>query len=249
MSAAYKLTRDPIFYTTVALFAVLTTGLPAIIGQPNFMPLVQALGITIFTGAAIRQGEIRNAVGIAALWLGLEFLVILVVTLAMPGSAERAIGNGFEFRTSYLQWFYTGHGLPHALLAEPVGRMKQLAGVILGSLLTGGLVGSWFLVKAVNLLAFSMGSLTAQLGPVGLVAGIAPWALATVTGYAGLFVALSEPILNNNWKIAHYIQDRRWLLLGSLGFVLAGIVLELILPGAWSSLFRPEVGANLRPWA
>ncbi len=239
MTSSYRLTQDPLFYVTAALFALLTTSLPSFLGQSTLLPVLQALGLTIFTGVALRQEGPRTALNLAALWLGIQFLTLLVVALAKPAAAELAVGDGFAYRASYVQWFFTGQGLPHALTAEPLGRLAQLAGILLGSLLTGGLVGAWFLAKAVNQFAFSVAVLAQELGGVGIIAGLTPWSILTLAGYTGLFVLLAEPIVNNIWDVGHFLGKRRRLLLISLLLLLAGLLLELTLPGAWSRTFRP----------
>ncbi len=239
MTSSYRLTQDPLFYVTAALFALLTTSLPAFLGQAALLPVLQALGLTIFAGVALRQEGPATALKLMGLWLGVQFLTLLVVTLIRPGAAEQALGDGFAYRASYVQWFFTGQGLPHAVTAEPLGRLAQLAGIVLGSLLTGGLVGAWFLAKAVNQFAFSVGVLAEELGGMGVIAGLTPWSLLTLAGYAGLVVLLAEPIVNNIWDVGHFLDQRRRLLVTSLALLLAGLLLELVLPGAWSRTFRP----------
>lgn len=240
MQSNYHLTRDPLFFATMVFFAILTTALPGAMGQPRFMPLTQTLGLLVFTAAAIRRDETAKAIGIAALWLVTQFITLVLVGVVLPGQINHAISNGMNERLAYLQWFYTGVGLPHSLRTQPLEHLGQLVGVGLGSLLSGGLVGAWFLVKAVDFFAFTVSSLLVDLAaPIGFVAGMTPWRLLVLAAYTGFFVLLAEPILTNRWQLSHYTKNRRSLLMVSLVLLITGYLLEIVLPGAWSALFRP----------
>lgn len=240
VKASYHLTSDPVFYVTVAFFALLTTGLPGLMGQPNFMPITQALGLTIFTAIALRRGEVGNALRVALLWIVVQLLVMLSITWLVPGQAERAIHEGFTYRTALLQWAYTGDNLPRSLLVAPLSRAGEILGVLLGSLLTGGLVGSWFLVRAVDLLGYAAGSLVHGVVPgLGLLLGLAPWRLLAIAGYTGFFILLAQPILINRWRPRYYLEAQRRLIVWSGVLLILGLLLELMLPGLWQTIWEP----------
>lgn len=236
----YDLTRDPVFYGTLVFFVLLTTAVPGLMGQPNFMPVIQALALTVFTAIALRRGGIGPALRVATVWLVVQGLFLFLLTWLLPGQMEKAIHNGFLIRTGLMEWAYTGSILPGSLLAAPLARLGEIAGIVLGSLATVGLVGGWFLVKGVNLLAYGMGSLWGGIGsPLGLLLGLVPWRLAQLTGYAGLFVLLIQPLLLNNWNPAHYLSTQRRLILVSLALVAGGLIAELFLPGLWRAALAP----------
>lgn len=236
----YDPTRDPLFYATLVFFALLTTVIPAVMGQPNFMPIVQTLGLTVFTAMALRRGGIAVALRVAALWLVTQGLLLFLLAWLLPGTVERAIHGGFLFRTGLIEWAYTNSPLPGSLLAAPLARLGEIAGIVLGSLATVGLAGGWFLVKGVNLLAYGMGSLwRATESPLGILLGLAPWRLAQLIGYTGFFVLLIQPLLLNNWNLAHYLATQRRLIFISLALVVGGMIAELFLPGLWRTIFAP----------
>ncbi|HRJ42090.1 MAG TPA: hypothetical protein PL105_09420 [Caldilineaceae bacterium] len=236
----YELTRDPLFFGTILFFALITTALPAMMGQPNFMPVLQALGLTIFTAIGLRRGGVGPALGVAALWLTGQLIFLCLLAWLLPASVEKAIHAGFLYRTGLSEWAYAGNILPEGMLAAPLARLGEIAGVVLGSLATVGLLGGWFLVKGVNLLAFGMGSLWREIGsPLGLLLGLAPWRLAQLAGYTGLFVLLTQPLLLNDWNPAHYLSTQRRLILISLALLAGGLLAELFLPGLWRALFAP----------
>ncbi len=236
----YRLTHDPVFYITAGFFALLTTALPGLMGQPNFMPLLQALGLTIFAAIPLRNGELANALRVTALWLTIQLLAMISITWLVPIQASRAIPDGFTYGTALVTWVYTGDELPRSLLSAPLGRLLELAGVLLGSLLTGGLVGSWFLVRAVDLLGFAGGILTGQAPALlALLLGLAPWRLLTICGYAGFFLLLAQPILTNRWRPAFYLAHQRRLLVVSAALLVVGLGLEALLTGVWQTIFHP----------
>jgi hypothetical protein len=236
-TATYQLTRDPVFYATVGFFALLTTLLPGILGQPNFMPIVQALGLTIFTAIPLRRGDVRTALRVLLLWLIVQLVVIVFMAWGLPTQTARAIPDGVTYRMALVTWAYTGEALPRSLLVAPWARLIEILGVLIGSLLTGGLVGSWFLVRAVDLFGFSAGTLIGEMAPAnGLLLGFTPWRILMLTGYAGFFLLLAQPILSNRWDLNHYFKDQRRLLLWSSGLLVIGLLLEALLPGAWQGL-------------
>jgi hypothetical protein len=237
----YDLTRDPIFYGTLVFFVLLTTAVPGLMGQPNFMPVIQATALTIFTAIALRRGGIDPALRVATVWLVVQGLFLFLITWLLPVQIEKAIHDGFLIRSGLMEWAYTGSVLPGSLLAAPLARLGEIAGILLGSLATVGLVGSWFLVKGVNLLAYGMGSLWRGIGsPLGILLGLAPWRLAQLAGYTGLFVLLIQPLLLNNWNPAHYLSTQRRLIVVSLALVAGGLIAELFLPGLWRALLAPS---------
>lgn len=232
MQDTYSLTRDPIYYLTAGFFVLLTTALPALLGQPRFLPVLQALALTLFIAVPLRKGHLRGALNIMAVWLPLQFLLMALLTWAFGGLVERAIADGFVYRGELTSWFYGNTMLPGGLLATPVARLIEITGILLGSLLTAGLVGAWFLVRAVGMAGFSTGALLASLDTTALIPLVIPfWSLLRIAGYAGLVVLLAEPLLTNQWAPSFYWNTRRRLLLISLGLVLAGLVAELVLPG------------------
>lgn len=232
MQQTYSLTRDPTYYLTVGFFALLTTALPALLGQPRFLPVIQAITLTTFIAIPLRRSHLHGALGVMALWLSLQFGLMTLLSWAFGGLVERAIANGFAYRGELASWFYSGTILPGSLQAAPAARLVEVVGILLGSLLTAGLVGAWFLVRAVDLAGFGTGALLTSLDTPALILLVIPiWSLVRIAGYAGLVTLLAEPLLTNIWSPTHYWDRRQRLLLVSLGLVITGLLLELILPG------------------
>lgn len=239
-AAVYNLTSDPLFYATLIFFVLLTTAVPGLMGQPNFMPVIQTLSLTVFTAIALRRGGVTAGLRVAALWLVAQGILFFLLIWLLPTQTEKTIHDGFAYRAGLMEWVYTGSVLPGSLLAAPLARLGEIAGIVLGTLASVGLVGGWFLVKGVNLFAYGMASLWRGIAsPLGILLGLAPWRLAQLAGYTGLFVLLIQPLLLNNWNPAHYLSTQRRLIVVSLALVGGGLLAELFLPGLWRAVFAP----------
>ncbi len=241
MTKRYTLANDPIFYSTVVLFALLTTALPAFIGQPTFLLVAQTLALFTFIIVTLHQRMIRQTVLVLALWLVTQFIVFLVVTVLAEERVQVAIPNGFAYGMAYIEWFYQTAGAirPDSFAAQPLARISELIAVTLGTLLSAGLVGVWFLVRALNLAAFNMGVLLVVSDkPLAFLEAVPVWSLLRISGYAGFIILFAEPLLTSNWNPGFYLRERRQLFLVSIILTLVGLLLELILPDFWRTLFR-----------
>ena len=237
MHQTYRLTADPLYYLMGSIFALLTTALPAVMGQPRFLPIAQAIVLTVFTAIPLRRGLLRHAAAMLALWLVLQLATFSALSWLAPDQVERAISSGFELRANLLEWLFAGAPLPHSLAVQPRARFLQFAGITLGSLATGGLAGTWFLVRAVNLTGFTIGSLAPAVGgPLGLLVSLPLWSLARIAGYAGLLLPLSEPLLLGQWSLTRLWIRRRNLLIISAALILLSLLLELLVPALWQQL-------------
>ncbi len=234
---SYNLIRDPLYYVTLIFFVIVTTVPAAILSQSLFMPVSQAVSLVIFTALAVRRGDMRQALIIVGVWLALQFILLAALTWLLPTRLDHAFANGFNLRTATLQGFYTGQNLPRTLGVAPLSGLVEVAGVTLGSLATGGLIGAFFLVRAVNFAAFGMGGLLAA--KISNLAALPLWTLIKLAGYAGFFVLLSRPVLTGNFSPSAIVGPNRRLLIISAALLVVGLLLELVLPGLWSGWFAP----------
>ncbi|MDE0180326.1 MAG: hypothetical protein OXL39_03210 [Caldilineaceae bacterium] len=232
----YDLTADPVFYVTLGIFCFLTTFLPAFLGQPNLLPVLQTVALTVFLAIPLRRGRIYRGVLVVSIWLLLQFLIMSIGTTLLPRPFDRAIHDGFSYYDTLLLWLHSGGGLQEPVLASPLARLGEFILVLLGSLLTAGLVGVWLLTRAVNELGFVVG-LMASGGPATLLVGLMPWRVMTIAGHAGLVVLLAQPLLTNNWSPAFYIGRYRRFTGLSIILVALGLVLEYTIPGLWKGVW------------
>jgi hypothetical protein len=235
------LVQDPVYFITIAFFAVLTTALPAGLGQPRFLPIIQALSLTIFAAIAIRRGNMRVALFVTGLWVSIQFAVIALLTFFVPGQVERAVVDGFDHRRALLEWLYTGQLFPSGLAINSVAYLTEALGIILGAVLTGGLVGAWFFMRLVNLAGYTSGALAmAAIGPFAALLPLPVWMLLRVAAYGCLWPLAASPLLTGIWSPpALWRTYRRQLLIG-LGLLLVALISEWLLAGWWPSLL-PEL--------
>lgn len=227
-----SITRDPLYTGIVAFFALLTTALPALLGQPNFMPILQAAVLTALVAFPLSRREVDTALRLTALWLALQFLLLTLLTRVFDAQIEQAIHQGFTYRGDITAWFYNGAPLPNSITTTPGPRLRELLGIVLGSLATAGLVGMWFLMRVVNLAAYSAGILWSTLEvPLHLLLILPYWTLTRIAAYAGLVILLAQPLLTYTWSPLTFWRSQRTLILTSLGLLLLALLLEIILPG------------------
>ncbi len=237
MSTTPSITRDPVYPATAAFFALLTTALPALLGQPRFLPVAQTLSLTVFVALALRHGNLRGALRIMALWLTVQFVLMVVFARFFGSQVEHAITGGFAYRGDITSWFFGAGPLPDSVSAAPLRRVIELVLVTAGSLLSAGFLGVWVVVNVLNRAGFGMGVLLSALANGGDAFFTLPlWTLLRVAGYAVATVIFAEPLLTGAWSPRRLWSARRGLLLTALGLIAAGLVLEPLL----SSLFaRP----------
>lgn len=240
MSKEYTLSRDPVFFATVAFFALLTTGLSSVLGQLRFLPIIQALALTVLLWIPLRRRDLPGALATVFLWLAAAMLTVFVVTWLDPVQMERTFENGFLHRAAFAEWYYanslTGSPLPASFGTQPLASLAEVLGLVLGSLLTGGLVGAWFLMKLANLAAFSAASLLLTLpNPLLIVVALPVWSILQVIGGGGMLVVLAEPLASGRFGtgLRELARSRLRPLLIFGGLLLLGLLLELLLPPFW----------------
>ncbi len=238
MPSDSSLIKDPIFFTTVAVFALLLGGIGFALGSRLLLLGLQTVALALFVGMAVRRRSPRHALLILALWMLFQFAAFFSAAWVAPHQADRLVADGFLARAAFLEWFYTGAPLPNSLLTAPGPRLLELAAALAGSLLTGGLVGAWFLVRAVNQAAFLAAALlSGGTGPGALLSALPIWTLLYLAGLAGFVVLLAEPLLTGVWSPSYYLTVRRRLLAGAALLLLLGLLLELTLAPRWPALW------------
>jgi hypothetical protein len=240
MTKEYSLSRDPIYFVTVGFFALLTTALSVVMGQFRFLPIIQALALTALLFVPLRRRDLRSALFVVFLWLVLAMLTVFAITWADPLRVEGAFENGFLHRAAFAEWYYAANAqtspLPASFGTQPVPSLVEVLGIVLGSLLTAGLVGAWFLMKVANLAAFSAASLLLTMpNPLWIFVALPIWSLLQIAGGGGVMVLLAEPLASGRFGqgLRELGRSRRLPLLVFGGMFVLGILLELVLPPFW----------------
>ena len=240
MKKEYNLSRDPVFFAMVGFFALLTTGFPLVLGQFRFLPLVQALALAVFLLVPLRRRDLRSALVVVFLWLALTMATVFALTWFDAMRTERAFENGFNYRAAFAEWYYANSAqsspLPASFATQPLASIVEILGIVLGSLLTAGFVGAWFLMKVANLAAFGAATLALTLqSPLLVVVALPLWSILQVIGGGGLLVLLAEPLASGRFGagLREFGRGRRLPLLVFGGMFVLGILLELALPPFW----------------
>ena len=233
----YQLTSDPAYYVMAGVFAFLTTALPSALGQPTLMPLAQALALTVFVAIPVRSGLWKHAALVMLLWVALELAVVAGLTVLFTDHMERSFPSGFEFRSGVLAWVFGATAWPETASIPPARPLADVAGVVVGSVATGGLVGNWFLVRYVNVTGFAIGIVTRAIGASpGLYLSIPPWSMLRIAGMASAVILLSEPLLAGKWSPTFYWSNRRVLLISSLTLLVLSFLVGATAPAMWQRL-------------
>jgi len=237
MQRTYQLTADPLYYVMGAFFAVLTTAFPAIMGQPRFLILSQSVVLAVFIAIPLRRGSMRHAAIMLTLWLGVQISLMAALAWLLPARVEHAIPGGFEFRAALLEWLFAAGPLPRQIAPHLPVHLWELAAVSFGSLVSGGLIGVWFIIRTANLAGFVVGSLLPTLGgPLGLLISLPIWSLTRTAGYAGLTLLCAEPLLRGQWNARRFWSLRRNTLLLSVALIILALLLERFVPTLWQQL-------------
>ena len=233
---ARTLVDDPVYYVMLGVFALLTTTTPLLLGQPRFLPFAQSAALTAFLALPLRERRAGRALAILAAWLLVEFAVVFAATLIVPRGAEAAVGGGFAYRAALLEWLYGVGTLPTGWAAQPGLRAWEIGAATAGSLLTGGFLGYWTVVKLTALAAY--GAAVAWESGAGL-GGLLPWQLLRIAGYCGLVVITAQALWAGIWSPGALRRAHRRLLPVSVALLGAALLLEVLLPSLWRSMLAP----------
>lgn len=230
------LVDDPVYYLMLGVFALLTVATPLLLGQPRFMPLAQSVALTAFLALPLRERRVGRALIVLAAWLAFEFAVVFAAAFAVPRGAEAAVGGGFAYRAALLEWLYGAARLPTGWADQPWLRAWELVAATAGSLLTGGFLGYWILVKLTALAAYGA-AVVWEAG--GGLAGLLPWPLLRIAGYSGFVVVFAQAPWAGVWSPRALWRAHRRALLVSAALLGAALLLEVLLPSLWRNMLTP----------
>jgi hypothetical protein len=232
MQKPYRLTRDPLFFAVTLFFAIFTTAIGGLLGLLTLLPLLQTLALFILLSVAVRAGDRRGALTVVGLFVVGVLAAATFLTLVAPGQMEQAIANGFEHRARFLEWHFAGAPLPAGWSEQPAVWLAAIASATIGSLVTGGLTGTWVIVTTANLTGYQMGALWEALGmPAALLIGLTPWSLLLLAGFGTLTAILADPAWRGGLRTG-WAERRRPLLAGT-ALAGAGLLLLIFLPSYW----------------
>lgn len=248
--SAYHVLDDPVVYAVILIGVLLTTALPVFLGQRFCLPLLSALVIFPLFVWAVRLGRPRRAIALAGFWAICQAAAMLIASLLLAQQAGLAIFNGLEMRSEVMSWIASGQAAQGSVAGVPLSLPKLLTQALVvagGSLLTAGLAGLIVDALALNATSYIAVSL-AQMASQPVLTLLLAWPIWTMVRLAGYFVAgaaLAEPLAFGDLSLqgwAAWWRRRRRLLAIGAGLVLLGILLQLVLGPAWTSLLRQTLG-------
>ncbi|MCE2466449.1 MAG: hypothetical protein J4G06_00385 [Caldilineaceae bacterium] len=164
----YKPASDPAFYLIAGFFACLTTLWPALMGVSWLMVSLQVIGLTAVSATAILSGGVGQQAAVTVLWLAVQAATIRAAAWIGPAAVLNAVPGGFDLRGLWLQRFHAGlePNFGFGPDGEAVGLLLNSLLLTLGSLLTGGLTGTFVMVEQANRAALAWAVLSADVaGP------------------------------------------------------------------------------------
>lgn len=203
-------------------------------GVSWLMVSLQVIGLTAVSATAILSGGVGHQAAVTVLWLAVQAATIRAAAWVGPAAVLNAVPGGFDLRGLWLQRFHAslkpnfGFG-PNG---EAAGLLLNSLLLTLGSLLTGGLTGSFVLVEQTNQAALAWAILSADV--VGSQVGAAlSFAVANLRSGPALLLLgsmVAHPVCARvAWKRGRQPADdvpARKPLLGASGLaVIGGLIL------------------------
>lgn len=229
----------------LVLSAPLAAALPFATGWRWSAPLVA--GSLAFWYLATRRDRTRPAVaGWLLGWAAALSLSFVLLTLAAPESAARAIPHARSYWNEMRPWLETGRGPESAPAVFVPQHLLHLVGFVLLAAATGGWGGLVLGAYLLGYMSFYVG-MAASLAAEPLVAAALawhPWALLRVAAFVLLGVSLSRLMLERMPPRAWFDAERRRLALA--GLLWGGdLLLKGLLAPHWPALLRRAAGIEI----
>ena len=171
------------------------------LGQFRFLPLVQALALSIFLLVPLRRRDLRSALFVIFLWLALSMATVFALTWFDAAWTDACLRERLQLPRGLCRMVLRRQRgvqgrLPASFVTQPLASVVELLGFVLGSLLTVGFVGAWFLMKVANLAAFGAATLASTLpNPFLAVVALPLWSILQVIRGGGLLCCWPSPWL------------------------------------------------------
>lgn len=217
-------------------FACLATLWPALMGVSWLMVSLQVIGLTAVSATAILSGRVGQQAAVTVLWLAVQAITIRAAAWIGPATVLGAVPGGFDLRGLWLQRFHTGlePNFGFGPDGEAVSLLLNSLLLTLGSLLTGGLTGSFVMVEQANRAALAWAVFSADVaGPqAGTALSLAVANLRAGPALLLLGSMMAHPVLSRvAWKRgrqpAEDLPVRKPLLGASSLAMVGGLILWL----------------------
>lgn len=218
-------------------FACLVTLWPALMGVTWLMVSFQVIGLTAVSATAVLSGGIGQQTAATVLWLAVQTATVRVAAWIGPAAVLNAVRGGFDLRGLWLQRFHAGlePNFGFGPDGEAAGLLLNSLLLTLGSLLTGGLTGSYVMVQQANQAALAWAVFDADVAGAQA-SPVLAFAVANLRSGPALLLLgsmVAHPVLARvAWKRGRQSAEdlpARKPLLGASGVaIVAGLILWLL---------------------
>jgi hypothetical protein len=215
-----------------------------LIGVPVLVPILNTLASFPFMVAALRNGEMRVAVGRMLLWALTMGVCATLMAYARPWSSGELFLHGAAYRAEMFAWVMTGHGAESTPSQFIPLHLRDAGVFIVLALATGGILAMPMGAALMNYMGNYVGSLAAASARPGLTAILAwhPWSVIRIVSFVTLGVVLSAPLISKAFRFrVDWTSARSLVVLGVSGLVV-DIVLKALLAPTWQRLLLRVVG-------
>ena len=225
----------------VALAAAASYPAGLLLGSRWLLPILNAAPAYIAMVWLLVRGRRRDAVVVMLAWAATLAVAGTISFAVWPGSPERLVLNGSDYRDEMFQWIRTGVGRESSPLRFIPQHALHLAAFVVLSLATASAVSITMGAVLMNYMDLYVASLARAGAPPwsALLFGWQPWAICRVAAFSILGVVLAEPLLNRLHRYGYegLRSARRWILIAA-GLLVADVVLKTALAPAWGYVLR-----------
>jgi hypothetical protein len=232
----------------IAIILVGTTmasyGIAWLLGVPVLVPLLNTAASFPFMFLALKQGDVRLAIGRMLLWALTLGACATWLSYVRPAATGALFLGGEAYRTEMFTWVMTGRGLestPSRFIPQHAAHAAVFVGLTLAS---GGLLAMPMGAVLMNYMGHYVGALAARSAQPALTMMLAwhPWAVVRVVSFVILGVAFSMPVLARVGRFrADWRAAQSFVIAATIG-LFADVLMKWLLAPTWQRLLLRAVG-------
>ena len=228
-----------------ALLAPPALALAVAIGGQAGLPILATAAVYPLMAHLVLRGRVAAAVVAVLLWALTLSASIIALSALSPGSAAGLVFHGAAYRDEMFRYIREGYGRESDPALFVPQHLLHLAGFVVLSLISGGLLGILMGAILVGYMSYYVGALVGAGGAplTAWLLGWPPWAILRMVAFVMLGVALSRPLLLAMSRRQASFGDWRSLYVAAAALLLSDVVLKALLAPAWAGLLRPCLGA------
>jgi hypothetical protein len=215
-----------------------------IVGVPFLVPILNTAASFPFMVAALRRGDLRDAVARMLLWALTMAVAATLLSYARPARTDALFLRGESYRAEMFAWVMSGRGAESSPRMFVPQHARDAALFSTFAVLTGGLLAMPMGAALMNYMGHYVGALAAasRRPALTMALGWHPWAVVRVISFVILGVLLSMPVLS---KLAGFRPDwraARPLFAIAIAGLAVDVVMKALLAPAWQRLLLRVVG-------